>query len=264
VIELRSRAEVEAMRPAGRFVAEVLAELALAARPGVRLVDLDRLAQDRIRARADATSCYLDYHPSFGARPFGKVLCTSVNDAVLHGLPNGSRLRDGDLVSLDFAASLDGWVADSAVTVLVGTAAEADRRMLATAEAALAAGIAAAVPGGRLGDISAAIGGVIRGAGHAVNTTFGGHGVGRTMHEPPDVPNNGRSGRGLELRPGLVVAIEPWFLAGRPDIVRDRDGWTLRSADGSRGVHAEHTVAITAEGPLVLTARPAPVAEPRS
>jgi methionyl aminopeptidase len=260
VIELRSRAEVEAMRPAGRFVAEVLAELAAAARPGVRLVDLDRLAHERIRARAGAASCYLDYHPSFGARPFGKVLCTSVNDAVLHGLPNRSRLQDGDVVSLDFAASVDGWVADSTVTVLVGTAAEADRRMFETAEAALAAGIAAAVPGGRLGDISAAIGGVIRGAGYSVNATFGGHGVGRTMHEPPDVPNDGRAGRGPELRPGLVIAIEPWFLARRPEIVKDRDGWTLRSADGSRGVHVEHTVAITANGPLVLTARPAPPA----
>jgi methionyl aminopeptidase len=255
VIELRSRSEIEAMRPAGQFVAEVLTELAAAARPGVRLVDLDDLAHDRIRCRPGAASCYLDYHPSFGARPFGKVLCTSVNDAVLHGLPNGSRLRDGDVVSLDFAASVDGWVADSSVTVLVGTAAEADRRMLTTAEAALAAGIAAAVPGGRLGDISAAIGGVIRGAGYAVNTSFGGHGVGRTMHERPDVPNDGQAGRGLELRAGLVVAIEPWFLAGRPEIFRDPDGWTLRSSDGSRGVHVEHTVAITAEGPLVLTAR---------
>jgi methionyl aminopeptidase len=163
-------------------------------------------------------------------------------------------LQDGDIVSLDFAASIDGWVADASVTVPVGTVAEADRRMLAGAEAALAAGIAAAVPGGRLGDISAAIGGVIRGAGYSVNTTFGGHGVGRTMHERPDVPNDGPAGRGLELRPGLVIAIEPWFLAGRPEIVRDRDGWTLRSADGSRGVHVEHTVAITADGPEVLTA----------
>ena len=261
MIELRSRAEIEAMRPAGRFVAEVLSELAVAARPGIRLVELDALAHDRIRASAGAASCYLDYHPSFGARPFGKVLCTSVNDAVLHGLPNGSRLRDRDVVSLDFAASVDGWVADSSVTVLVGTATEADLRMLATAEAALAAGIAAAVPGGRVGDISAAIGDVIRGAGYEINTTFGGHGVGHTMHEPPNVPNDGRAGRGPELRPGLVVAIEPWFLAGRPDIIRDRDGWTLRSADGSRGVHVEHTVAITTDGPLVLTARPTPLAE---
>lgn len=255
VIELRTTAEIEAMRPAGRFVADVLVELADAVRPGVRLVDLDRLAHDRIRAQPGAASCYLDYHPSFGARPFGRVLCTSVNDAVLHGLPNTTRLRDGDTVSLDFAASVDGWVADSTVTVLVGTASEADRRMLATAEWALAAGIAAAVPGGRLGDLSAAIGEVIRGAGYAINPAFAGHGVGRTMHERPDVPNDGTRGRGLELRPGLVIAIEPWFLAGRPEIVRDPDGWTIRSADGSRGVHVEHTVAITPDGPLVLTAR---------
>jgi methionyl aminopeptidase len=258
VIELRSRTEIEAMRPAGRFVAAVLAELAGAVDVGVNLLDLDLLAADRIRG-AGASSCYVDYHPSFGARPFGKVLCTSVNDAVLHGLPHDRRLRDGDVVSLDFAAEVDGWVADSAVSVIAGTPRPEDVRQLAVAEEALRAGIAAAQPGRRVGDISAAVGGVIRGAGYGVNTSFGGHGVGRVMHGPPDVPNDGRAGRGVELRPGLVIAIEPWFLAGDPRIVQDGDGWTLRSQDGSRGVHVEHTVAITVDGPLVLTERPAPV-----
>jgi methionyl aminopeptidase len=256
VIELRSQAEVEAMRPAGRFVAATLTELAAEARVGLNLLELDRIAHSLIRERG-ASSCYIDYHPSFGAMPFGKVLCTSVNDAVLHGLPFDYRLRDGDLLSLDFAAQVEGWVADSAITVVVGTARDEDLRMIKAAERALVAGIEAARPGGRIGDISAAIGETIRGAGYAVNTAFGGHGVGRTMHEAPDVPNDGPRGRGLQLRPGLVIAIEPWFLAGSGEIGIDRDGWTIRAGDRTRGVHVEHTVAITRDGPLVLTARDA-------
>jgi methionyl aminopeptidase len=254
VIELRSRAEIDAMRPAGRFVAAVLTELAERTLVGVNVLELDRIAHAMIREQR-ATSSYIDYHPSFGAMPFGKVLCVSVNDAVLHGLPHDRRLRDGDLVSLDFAAAVDGWVADSAITIPVGMPRDEDLRQVETAERALAAAIVAAQPGNHIGDISAAIGGVIKGAGYRVNTSFGGHGVGRAMHGPPDLPNDGVAGRGLALRPGLVVAIEPWFLAGRPDIFIDRDGWTIRSMDRSRGVHVEHTVAITADGPLVLTAR---------
>ena len=200
-------------------------------------------------------SCYVDYHPSFGAMPFGKVLCTSVNDAVLHGLPHDRRLRDGDNVSLDFAAEVGGWVADSAITCLVGTPRDRDQKMLDVAERALTAGIASAVPGNRVGDISAAIGEVITGAGFVVNATFGGHGVGRTMHELPDVPNAGHRGRGVALQPGLVIAIEPWFFAGDGEIAMDRDGWTIRSIDRTRGVHVEHTVAVTAGEPLVLTER---------
>lgn len=254
MIELRSTAEIEAMRPAGRFVAEVLAELATHVAPGVSLLDLDRIAHEMIRQRG-AASCYIDYHPSFGAMPFGKVLCTSVNDAVLHGLPHDYRLKAGDNVSLDFAAEVDGWVADSAITCFVGTPQDEDVHMYRVAEQALAAGIAAARPGNRVGDISAAIGDTINDAGYAVNTSFGGHGVGHTMHQAPDVPNWGEPGRGLQLRPGLVVAIEPWFLAGDGSIRMDKDGWTIRSGDRSRGVHVEHTVAITADGPIVLTDR---------
>src|SRR6478735_12409937 len=160
VIELRSPAEIEQMRPAGRFVAEVLTRLQEAADVGVNLLELDALAHEMIKARG-AESCYIDYHPSFGAMPFGKVLCTSVNDAVLHGLPHDYVLRDGDLLSVDFAASVDGWVADSAVSVVVGTPDERDLDLIATAERALAAGIAAAVPGNRVGDISSAIGDII-------------------------------------------------------------------------------------------------------
>jgi methionyl aminopeptidase len=207
-----------------------------------------------IRARG-AVSCYIDYHPSFGAMPFGKVLCTSVNDAVLHGLPHDYRVQDGDVVSLDFAASVGGWVADSAVSVIAGTPRAADERLIATTEQALAAAIAVARPGRKLGDVSAAIGDVCHAAGYRVNLEFGGHGVGHTMHGDPHVPNDGRAGRGLKLRPGLVIAIEPWLLETTNEIFTDPDGWTLRSKDGSRGAHSEHTVAITDGDPLVLTAR---------
>lgn len=253
VIELRTPAEIEQMRPAGAFVASVLASTRDAAGVGVNLLDLDALAHDMIRARG-AESCYLDYHPSFGASPFGKVLCLSVNDAVLHGLPRDYRLRDGDLLSLDFAAKVDGWVADSAVSIVVGTARPEDLELIALTERALEAGIAEARVGNRMGDVSAAIGRVATEAGLTVNLDFGGHGVGRTMHGDPHVPNNGRRKRGLPLRAGLVFAVEPWFMAGTDEIYTDQDGWTLRSRDGSRGAHSEHTIAITEAGPIVLTA----------
>ncbi len=254
VIEYRTPAEIEQMRPAGRFVGEVLTALAGAAAVGVNLLELDALAHQMIRDRG-AESCYIDYHPSFGASPFGKVLCTSVNDAVLHGLPHDYDLADGDLLSVDFACAVDGWVSDSAISVIVGTPRPQDQQLIATAEAALVAGIDQARPGNKIGDISHAIAQVAGRAGYKVNTDFGGHGVGRTMHGDPHVPNDGRRGRGLTLRPGLVIAIEPWFLETTDKIYTDADGWTLRSRDGSRGAHAEHTVAITDDGPLVLTAR---------
>jgi len=254
VIELRTPAEIEQMKPAGRFVADVLTRLSAAADVGVNLLELDALAHDLIRERG-AESCYIDYHPSFGAMPFGKVLCTSVNDAVLHGLPHDYVLRDGDLLSLDFAAAVDGWVSDSAISLVVGTPAQRDLDLIDTASRALDAGIAAARAGSRIGDISAAIAEVAHGEGLSINTDFGGHGVGRTMHGDPHVPNDGRAGRGYPLKPGLVIAIEPWFLQTTDVLYTDRDGWTLRSGDGSRGAHMEHTIAITEDGPLVLTAR---------
>ena len=256
MIELRTPTQIEQMRPAGRFVADVLTALEDAADVGVNLLDLDALAHRMIRERG-AESCYLDYHPSFGASPFGKVLCTSVNDAVLHGLPRDYVLRDGDLLSVDFAASVDGWVSDSALSLVVGTPREEDLRLIEVTGRALAAGIEAARVGNRLGDISFAIGEVARSAGLRINLQVGGHGVGRTMHGDPHIVNDGRPGRGFPLRPGLVIAIEPWFLHTTDEIYTDADGWTLRSADGSRGAHMEHTVAVTEDGPLVLTARTA-------
>ena len=254
MIELLTPTQIDEMRPAGKFVASVLTALSEAADVGVDLLELDALAHKMIRERG-AESCYIDYHPSFGAMPFGKVLCTSVNDAVLHGLPHKYKLRDGDLVSFDFAASVDNWVCDSALSVVVGTPREEDLRLIDHAQEALDAAIKVARAGNKVGDISAAIGEVGRSHGLKVNTQFGGHGVGRTMHGDPHVPNDGRAGRGFPLKPGLVIAIEPWFLHTTDEIVMDDDGWTIRSADGSRGAHVEHTIAITEGDPIVMTAR---------
>ncbi|KDA06202.1 methionine aminopeptidase [Microbacterium sp. CH12i] len=254
MIELRTPAEIEEMRAAGRFVAETLATLRDETKVGTNLLAIDRRAHDMIR-KAGAESCYIDYHPSFGASPFGKVICTSVNDAVLHGLPHEYTLRDGDLVTLDFAVSVDGWVADSAVSFIVGTPREEDLRLIDTSERALDAAISAATVDNRIGDISAAIAAVAHGEGYSINTDFGGHGVGRTMHGDPHVANDGRPNRGFPLRAGLVLALEPWFLATTDELITDPDGWTLRSADGSRGSHSEHTIAITQDGPIILTDR---------
>ncbi|QNA92539.1 MULTISPECIES: type I methionyl aminopeptidase [unclassified Microbacterium] len=254
MIELRTPAEIDEMRAAGRFVAETLATLRDDTKVGTNLLSIDRRAHDMIR-KAGAESCYIDYHPSFGASPFGKVICTSVNDAVLHGLPHDYTLRDGDLVTLDFAVAVDGWVADSAVSFVVGTPRDEDLRLIDTTERALVAAIETSTVGNRIGDISAAIAAVAHGEGYSINTDFGGHGVGRTMHGDPHVANDGRPGRGFPLRAGLVLALEPWFLATTDELVTDPDGWTLRSADGSRGAHSEHTIAITEEGPIILTDR---------
>ncbi|MBF4587809.1 type I methionyl aminopeptidase [Sphingomonas sp. LR61] len=263
MIELRTPTELDGLRVAGRFVADVLDELLATVDVGVNLLELDRVAARMIADRG-AESCYVDYHPSFGKSPFGKNLCTSVNDAALHGLPFDHVLQNGDLVSLDFAASVDGWVADSAVSVQVGTPRDEDQTLISTVERALAAGIAQAAPGNKLGDVSHAIGHVAKEAGYSVNLQFGGHGVGHTMHGDPHVPNDGRPGRGLKLRPGLVVAIEPWLMQGTDELYQDDDGWTLRSVDGSRAAHVEHTVAVTESGPEVLTLRRAQRADPTS
>jgi methionyl aminopeptidase len=254
VVDLKSPRDVEAMRAAGSFVARVLSSLRDVAPGGVSLRDLDAHAH-RMIDEAGAHSVYLGYHPSFGAMPYPGVLCTSVNDAALHGLPSDQVLADGDVLSIDFAAQVNGWVADSALTVQVGTPDPEAQRLIEVTERALAAGIAQARPGNRMGDISAAIGAIGHAAGFGINTDFGGHGVGRTMHEEPHVPNDGRAGTGMKLRAGLVIAIEPWFMAGGEGYVIDPDGWTIRSADGARAAHAEHTVAITPSGPVVLTAR---------
>jgi methionyl aminopeptidase len=253
MIELKTAKEIDKMAITGEFVAQTLAVLAREAEPGVNLMQLEHRARTLITERG-AASCYWDYAPSFGRGPFRNVICLSVNDAVLHGLPRPYVLRDGDLLSMDFAVSIDGWAADSALTVIVGGSRDdADTALVDSTRRALDAGIAAAVPGGRLGDISAAIGEVAAEDRYVVNTDFGGHGIGRTMHEDPHVPNVGRRGRGLVLRPGMTFALEPWWSRGSRRLTVDADGWTLRSADGSNTAHSEHTIAVTENGPVVLT-----------
>lgn len=253
MIEILSPAELTRARATGTLVADILAELRTLAAPGVSLLDLDRRAAELIDA-AGAVSCYVDYSPSFGDGPFGHHLCTAVNDAALHGMPHDRALVDGDLLTLDLAVCLRGICADAAVSLVVGADADPeDLALIEVTERALDAGIAAAVPGGRLGDVSAAIGTVLDGAGHPINTEFGGHGIGTTMHQDPHVPNTGRPGRGLRLRPGMMLALEPWVMVGTDRLVTDVDGWTLRSATGSRAAHSEHTIAITPDGPEIMT-----------
>ncbi|MFE6761366.1 type I methionyl aminopeptidase [Streptomyces sp. NPDC057689] len=254
MVQLKTDTSIEAMRAAGRVVAQMLTATREAAAVGVSLRELDEVARGVLR-EAGAGSPFLNYRPHFAPVPFPAVICASVNDAIVHGIPTDYRLRDGDLVSIDAGAKLDGWAGDSAISFTVGRARPADTRLVDTAYKALEAGIAAATVGNRIGDIAHAIGTVCRAAGYGIPEGFGGHGVGREMHEDPGVPNEGRPGRGMPLRHGMVLAIEPMLIGGGVDTYRaDRDGWTLRTTDGSRAAHAEHTVAITDDGPRILTA----------
>jgi methionyl aminopeptidase len=253
MIEILTADELARARRTGALVADILQELKRHSTVGTDLLDLDRRARELIEA-AHAESCYVDYAPSFGRGPFGHYVCTAVNDAVLHGMPRPYALADGDLLTLDLAVSLDGIAADAAISFLVGDARPAQSVALIDAtERALDAGIAAARPGARTGDLSHAIGTVLSGAGYPVNTEFGGHGIGSTMHQDPHVSNTGRAGRGYRLRPGLLLALEPWVMADTDRLVTDPDGWTLRSATGCRTAHSEHTIAITEEGAEILT-----------
>ena len=259
MIEILDQTELPRARAAGALVAGILQTLKSRCEVGTNLLDVDRWAQAMI-IEAGAQSCYVDYAPSFGRGPFGHYICTSVNDAVLHGLPHDHALADGDLLTLDLAVAVDGVVADSAISFLVGDSEPPESvAMIRATERALSAGIAAARPGARIGDISSAIGAVLGEAGYRVNTEFGGHGVGSTMHQDPHVPNTGRPGRGYRLRPGLLLALEPWIMADTDELVTDADGWTLRSATGCRTAHSEHTIAITDDGAEILTLpQPAP------
>ena len=253
MIEIKSNAAIGSMREAGRVVATALDAVRREAAIGVSLAELDEVAHDVLR-KAGARSPFLNSHPSFAPTPFPAVICSSVNDVIVHGIPDGYRLADGDLVSIDFGAQLDGWTGDAAISFIVGPPRPADLLLIETAEKALAAGIAAAVAGARIGDISSAIGALSRGAHYGIPAGFGGHGIGRQMHEDPHVPNEGRPGRGMRLRPGLALAIEPMLIAGGGDeFVVAPDGWALRTADGTRAAHMEHSVAITEDGPRILT-----------
>ncbi len=253
MVEILNSTEMARARDTGALVADILHTLRTRTTVGTNLRDIDRWAQAMI-TEAGAQSCYVGYAPPFGRGPFGHYICTSVNDAVLHGRPHDYTLADGDLLTLDLAVSKGGVVADSAISFIVGDSRRSESAALITAtERALAAGIAAAGPGARIGDIAHAIGSVLSEAGYPINTEFGGHGVGSTMHQDPHIPNTGRPGLGYTLRPGLLLALEPWVMADTAELVTDADGWTLRSATGCLTAHSEHTIAITNNGAEILT-----------
>ena len=255
MIEILNPARLARAKVAGALVADILQTVQRRSTVGTNLLDIDGWARTMI-AEAGAESCYVDYEPSFGRGPFGHYICTSVNDAVLHGLPHDYALADGDLLTLDLAVATGGVAADSALSFVVGDSAPAaSLAMIRATERALDAGIAAAGPGARIGDLSHAIGTVLTAEGYPINTQFGGHGIGSTMHQDPHVANTGRPGRGYRLRPGLMLALEPWVMADTAELVTDADGWTLRSATGCRTAHSEHTIAITDDGAEVLTLR---------
>ena len=252
MVILKSRDEIEVMREAGRVVAHALEAVTAAVRPGASLSELDVLGEETIRGEG-ATPSFLGYHPHFAPGPFPGTLCLSPNNVIVHGIPDRYRLREGDLLSIDCGAIVDGYHGDAAVTVPVGEVDEAARRLLATTRRGLETGIQQAWPGRRLSDISHAVGQVAHAAGYGIVPDFGGHGIGRVMHEDPSVLNDGRPGRGLRLREGLVLAIEPMFNEGSGAYTVKPDGWALITRDGSRSAHFEHTVAITATGPRILT-----------
>jgi methionyl aminopeptidase len=247
MIELKSRGELDVMRRAGQVVAGLLEQVAKLAKAGIRTKDLDEASAAYLKS-AGASPAFLGY------RGFPATLCVSVNDEVVHGIPGDRKLKDGDLVSLDAGAVVDGWYADSAVTVPVGHASPDAQRLTRTTALALQRGIATAVSGRRLSDISHAVQVAVESAGFSVVRDFVGHGIGRALHEDPPIPNFGPPNLGPRLRPGMVLAIEPMVTIGRADVRVLDDGWTAVTVDRSLAAHFEHTVAVTEQGPEILTA----------
>jgi methionyl aminopeptidase len=242
----KSAQEIEGMARAGELVQETLQLVAEHLEPGVSMLELDRLADEHIEGRGGIPT-------SKGYKGFPAALCISPNSMVVHGIPNGYAAKEGDLISVDLGVTLDGLVADSAVTLPVGEISAEAQRLLDVCQEALAAGIAEARPGNRLSDISHAVQTVVEGAGFSVVRSLVGHGVGRSYHEDPQIPNYGPPGRGPLLQEGMTLAIEPMITAGRPDVYVHDDEWSISSVDESLAAHFEHTVAITADGPRILT-----------
>src|ERR1051325_10678758 len=253
MIVCRSHAELERMRDAGRLVGEVLTELAAQVKPGVTTADLDAMAEERI-TRAGATAAFKGYHG------YPATSCASINDEVIHGIPSGRRgLNEGDILSVDVGVSLNGYFGDSAITVPVGQVSEEAASLLRATEEALYKAIERVRPGGRISDIGHAVQKHVEAFGFSVVREFVGHGIGQRMHEEPQVPNYGEPGRGPRLAEGMVLAIEPMVNAGKAAVKVLADGWTAVTRDGSLSAHFEHTVAVTAGGPWILTAREVPV-----
>jgi methionyl aminopeptidase len=250
VIVRKSTAEIETIAAAGTILAGCLSMLAAAAEPGVTTKALDEMAEGYIRQHGGT--------PTFkGYRGFPKSICASPNDMVVHGIPGNYRLRSGDILSIDVGVTHDGFIADAAVTLPIGRVSAQATRLMETTRAALEAGIEHCRPGGRLGDISHAVQEVAEGAGYSVVRSLVGHGVGRQMHEDPQIPNFGEAGRGPRLETGMVFAIEPMVNVGGHEVFVAPDGWSIHTADGSLSAHFEHTVAVTDDGPRVLTGQAA-------
>jgi methionyl aminopeptidase len=246
-VVLKSSQEIEKMRRAGRLVREVLELVRSKVKPGATTYDLEKAAEARLK-ELGVKAAFKGYHG------YPCVLCTSINSEVVHGIPSPKRvLKQGDIVSVDFGVVVDGYYGDAAITVPVGAIDEDAARLLKVTEASLQAGIAAVRPGATLGDVGAAVQGVVEGEGFSVVREFVGHGIGAHMHEDPQVPNFGEAGQGMKLRPGMVIAIEPMVNAGKPDVMVLADGWTAVAKDGSMSAHFEHTVAVTSDGAAVLT-----------
>ena len=238
--------QIAKMRQAGRVVAEMLEACAAAARPGVTTGDLDRVARE-VLARRGAKSNFLNYHG------YPAVICTSPNDVIVHGIPGSYRLEDGDIISIDCGAIIDGWHGDAARTIPVGEISEGARKLIRVTEESLWAGIEHVRPGSRLSDIGHAVQTVAEGAGFSVVREYVGHGIGRAMHEEPQVPNYGAPGKGMKLKVGHVLAVEPMVNLGSPETRLNDDGWTVVTADGRLSAHFEHSIAVTDDGPEVLT-----------
>jgi len=252
MITLKTPQETAKMHEAGRIVAEILAACRAAVRPGVTTGELDRIAADILK-RHGATSNFKGYGVPV-LPPFTGVICTSVNEQIVHGIPGKRRLREGEILSIDAGAIVDGWHADAAVTVPVGQVSAQAAQLISVTEEALRRAIGAAIVGKRLGDIGAAVQRFVESQGFSVVRNYVGHGIGRAMHEEPQVPNYGAPERGLQIKEGLCIAIEPMVNVGRADTRTLPDQWTVVTADGSLSAHFEHTLACTAAGPIVLTA----------
>jgi methionyl aminopeptidase len=246
MIILKSRQEIEKMRKSNSIVAAILEELGKKIRPGIKTIELDRLSEELALKKGA--------RPAFkGYRGYPYSLCTSINSEVVHGMPSERELKEGDIISLDFGILNDGYYGDAAVTVPVGDITPAAKRLLKVTEEALYRGITEIKAGNRIGDISAAIQGHVEAAGYSVVRDLVGHGIGKSLHEDPQVPNYGSGGRGIELKPGMVFAIEPMVNEGAYRVEILRDGWTVVTADGKLSAHFEHSVAITENGPVILS-----------
>ncbi|HET9938411.1 MAG TPA: type I methionyl aminopeptidase [Gaiella sp.] len=244
----KGAAEIDRIARAGDVVAGTIAHVGERLEPGITLLELDRIADAFIRAQGGVPT-------SLGYKGYPRAICISVNDVVVHGIPDGTALEDGDIVTIDVGVTLGGAIADSAYTFGVGTVDAESQRLLDVCQDALAAGIAEARLGNRIGDIAHAVQTVVEDAGFSVVKSLVGHGVGRHYHEDPHVPNFGEPGRGPKLSEGMTIAIEPMITAGGPDVWLAGDGWTISTTDGSRAAHFEHTVAIQGDGPRILTPR---------